>query len=417
MALAKPIGFSDLLTVLENETPERIQNATKLPLHQALGRVLAEDIYATADAPVYTNSAMDGYAWRSSDFRDIDGATPVRLPVAATITAGHPWQESLPDRVAVRIMTGAVLPPGFDTVLPIEQTQVEDDCLILEPLRYHRGQNVRFAGEIYAQGDILLKASTVLGADQLGLIAANGLGVVSCRELRVGVFASGDELAEPVTEGKPQPNVVYNANGTAVTLFVQTLGASATYVGILPDDPHAIKAALEQAMETFDVVVCSGGVGPGDHDFTAQVLNTYAPVHHFHVAMKPGKPFSYAKINAPHPVFFVGLPGNPVATATAAQVFLRTIVCRLLGTPCRLPLQTGLFAGATLKSKFGRTDFIRAQLHLGSQGERLLTPLDSQSSASLYGAAHSNAILYVPDNITHLTQGDIVQYLQVGELT
>ena len=317
---ATAISFEALLNELDACTQTPLAHQELVPLFNARGRVLAKAVNATTDMPAFTNSAMDGYAWRTRDF--VDCSNSVRLPVLATVTAGHPFTEPLAEKVAIRIMTGAPLPVGFDSAK------------------------------------------------------------------------------------------IYNSNGIIMTELARETGATPTYLGILPDDPVKIEQRLKEALPHFDVLVCSGGVGPGDRDFTARILGKLGEMQHFHVALKPGKPFTYATLHTPEPVFFLGLPGNPVATNTTGRFFMQRVLSRLMKakTVCRSFLVT--LVERPIKSAFGRVDFIRATVRSSENGT-LEVSHAMQSSASLFGCAQSNAIIKVEAAQTHLEPGDQVEVILV----
>lgn len=405
-----PIHFDDLIALIDNTTQSPVIRKEYVDLYHALGRVLAEPLVAKSDAPAFTNAAMDGYAWRTKDFEDYTGTSEVALPVQATITAGHSLTDPLPPRSCVRIMTGAELPPGFDCVVPIEKAHLGNGQLLIKPADHMRGENVRFQGELYHAGDVLLDEGTRLTREALGLIAANGIANVPCRLLRVALFASGDELLEPGTPS-PHSGAIYNANGIEMTLLVAETGASPSYLGILPDNPDTIRTKLLAAMVDHDVIVCSGGVGPGDHDYTAKILSEFGEMHHFHVAMKPGKPFTYANLEGEHPVFFIGLPGNPVATLTAGTFFMQRILSRLMKAPYKPQAVKAVLYGAPLMSKDGRTDFVRGRLFRGTDGTLMVQPAPVQSSATLLACANTNAIIHITEHQTRIEVGDSVEVI------
>ncbi len=412
MSTVTAIAFETLLKQLEQETSSPAGGTDTVPLADAFGRILARDIEAITDMPPFTNSAMDGYAWRSTDFAGAAGEQT--LPVAATVTAGHPVREPLPQGCAIRIMTGAPLPEGFDVVLPIEKAVLREEKLVTDVSAYRPGMNVRRLGELYTKGSPLLKAGTRLGTDAIGLLASNGCGDVPCHRLRVALFASGDELIEPQAGVMPDPSKIYNANGVVMTLLARETGAQADYLGILPDAPEAIEEQLSAALPHYDVIVCSGGVGPGDRDYTARILEKFGTMHHYHVAMKPGKPFTYARLEGAHPVFFLGLPGNPVATNTTGRFFLQKVLCRLMGTEPNRPVMRAVLDTPVLRSKAGRTDFIRGTASPDGEGRWHVVAHPMQSSASLFGCAHSNAIIELGDEVTEVRQGETVRIHWLG---
>ena len=200
---------------------------------------------------------------------------------------------------------------------------------------------------------------------------------------------------------------IYNANGAYVTLAARALGIDAEYAGILPDDDAVIEARFREAAATHDLVICSGGVGPGDCDFTAAVLNRLADLRHYHVALRPGKPFSFGYFKEAH-TLILGLPGNPVASATSAENFLRTAVEALQGVHEKQLVLTARLEGR-IKSRAGRRDIVRGVLKTAEDGTLLFTPCPQQSSASLLSVSQSNAAAIVPEEAELLQAGDAVR--------
>ena len=375
------------------------------PLLEAEGCILAQDICAQFDFPLFDNSAMDGFAIRSSDFASTDPSV-LTMPICGIATAGHPFEEEVPHGAALRIMTGAPIPPGLDAVIPIEQTEVIDQTVRFAPGLLTPGSNVRHQGEIFHSSECLLSSHRRLTRGDLGLAASLGYATLPCQpRLRVAVFSSGDELIEPqdgraLTDGK-----IYNANGVFVTLAARAIGADATYLGILPDDAAIIEEKFKSAAQTYDLVICSGGVGPGDCDFTASVL------HHYHVAMRPGKPFSFGTFRSGR-ALILGLPGNPVATATSAEFFLRYAMACLEGVPYEELTLTAKLVGK-IKTRAGRRDFIRGQLSFDETEGLVFRPVNQQSSASLLSVSQSNAIAEIPESmIGTLTEGQLKVHLR-----
>ena len=375
------------------------------PLLEAEGCILAQDICAQFDFPLFDNSAMDGFAIRSSDFASTDPSV-LTMPICGIATAGHPFEEEVPHGAALRIMTGAPIPPGLDAVIPIEQTEVIDQTVRFAPGLLTPGSNVRHQGEIFHSSECLLSSHRRLTRGDLGLAASLGYATLPCQpRLRVAVFSSGDELIEP------QDGKIYNANGVFVTLADRAIGADATYLGILPDDAAIIEEKFKSAAQTYDLVICSGGVGPGDCDFTASVLNRMADLHHYHVAMRPGKPFSFGTFRSGR-ALILGLPGNPVATATSAEFFLRYAMACLEGVPYEELTLTAKLVGK-IKTRAGRRDFIRGQLSFDETEGLVFRPVNQQSSASLLSVSQSNAIAEIPESMAGtLTEGQLKVHLR-----
>lgn len=376
--------------------------AERVALLDAAGRTAAEDVRAGFDFPLFSNSAMDGFAIRTADFSGA-GPDPIAVPWRHLITAGHPLAAAPERGTAVRIMTGAPLPEGYDAVVPIEKTEPKEDSVTFAAGALKPGTNVRAKGEIFRMGDVMIRRGERLNASRLGLLASLGLAEVLCCPMpRAAVFSSGDELLEPSDGRLPPAGRIYNANGVCVTALARELGFDASYLGILPDSEEAIEKAMADALSRFDLVICSGGVGPGDRDYTAAVVNRLGEMRHYRIGMRPGKPFSFGSARGR---LIVGLPGNPVAAATAGRVFLPAVLEALLGIePEKRPALTAI-AASDIKSRGGRRDFVRGSLSSDAQSRLVFTPASQQSSASLAAAAMSGAVLEIPEETERLAAG------------
>ncbi len=405
MSKAIRADFDDVTHALRSLiTPVQGPNEP-VPLLEAEGRILAECVVAHFDFPLFDNSAMDGFALRTAD---LPSDRPVQLPVCGIATAGHPFEGDIPKGAALRIMTGAPVPAGLDAVIPIEQVHEEENGILIDAPNLKPGTNVRRQGEIFRSGDTLLRAPRRLTRGDLGLAASLGYSDVVCRPaIRAAVFSSGDELVEP-GDGRPLAGGrIYNANGTYVTLAARALGIDARYCGILPDNKQTIESRFREAAASNDLVICSGGVGPGDCDFTAAVLNRLADLRHYHVALRPGKPFSFGYFKEAKSLI-LGLPGNPVASATSAENFLRTAADALQGIHIK-PLTLTARLDGRIKSRPGRRDFVRGTLNTADDGTLIFTPCPQQSSASLLSVSQSNAAAIVDEAVELLHEGDSVR--------
>ena len=265
-----------------------------LPLHQALGRVLAAAVVSPINVPAHDNSAMDGYAFASAALQP-GGTTELRS--VGSLMAGAPFAGHLGPGECLRIMTGAVMPAGLDTVVPLELCRVQGDTVRIEPGVIQAGENRRRCGEDLAAGKPALLAGRRLTPADLGLIGSLGLGEVSVmRRLRVALFSTGNELR---TLGQPlDPGSVYDSNRYSLMGALQKLGADVIDLGLVADDPAALQGALQRAVAEADVVLTSGGVSMGDADYTRDVLAQLGEVAFWKVAMRPGRPFAFGPLQA-----------------------------------------------------------------------------------------------------------------------
>jgi len=321
----------------------------------ALGRVLAEDIVPAFDVPAHDNSAMDGWAVRSADLKP-DAETVLRE--IGTALAGKPYPGAVGAGQCVRVMTGAVMPPGTDTVV-IQETVRADGAGVVIPAGQKRGQNVRAAGEDLKTGVPVLRPGRALTPADLGLIASLGIAEVAVRRrLRVAFFSTGDELAsigQPLAAGQ-----VYDSNRYTLFGMLSRLGVELLDMGVVRDDPQQLEAAFRQAAASADAIVTSGGVSVGEADFVKQMMAKLGEVLFWKIAMRPGRPMAFGRIDD---AFLFGLPGNPVAVMVTFYAFVRQALLVLggRGDDAALPLLHAQAAHAFRKVP-GRTEYQRGIL-------------------------------------------------------
>jgi molybdopterin molybdotransferase len=381
------------------------------PLHLGLldahGCVLTEDVVAPAPLPGFDNSAVDGYAVRLEDVESATEATPVVLPVTGDVAAGPASPLRVQPGVCVRIMTGAMVPAGADSVLPLEWTDggVASVTIRRAPAL---GGNIRRAGEDVAEGDTVLASGTHVGAVQIGLAAAVGRSRLLVRPRpRVVVVSTGSELVEAgqaLTPGR-----IVDANSPALTAAAVEAGAIAYRVGIVPDDPRALAATLEDQLVRADVLVTSGGVSVGAYDVVKEVLSRLGTVSFDKVAMQPGMPQGFGTIGPDStPVF--GLPGNPVSALVSFEAFVRPALRKMLGAaPLERP-RVRAVTSAELRSPLGKRSFLRAALHV-KDGGYVVTPVSGPGSHLLAGMSRATALAVVPEDVDHVPAGGPVEVL------
>lgn len=353
------ISLDDALnTLLAQITPLSDSESVLLPA--AAGRITAAAVTSPIDVPQFDNSAMDGYALRIAD------VTPgALLSVAGKAFAGQPFSGAWPAGSCIRIMTGAPLPEGCEAVVMQEQTESVGDAIRITA-EVSAGQNIRRVGEDILQGTEVLSAGTRLGAAELPLLASLGIAQVSVvRKLRVAVFSTGDELqpvGQPLAAGQ-----IYDTNRFAVQLMLDKLGCEVIDLGIIRDDPAALRAAFARADAAGDVVISSGGVSVGAADYTKQMLEELGEVGFWKLAIKPGKPFAFGRL--PNS-WFCGLPGNPVSAVLTFYQLVQPLLAKLTGQsgPALPPRQRVRSAGLLKKSP-GRLDFQRGLLQRNAAGE------------------------------------------------
>jgi molybdopterin molybdotransferase len=376
-------------------------------LDVAHGCVLTEDVVAPAPLPGFDNSAVDGYAVRLADVASATEQEPVVLPVTGDVAAGPASPLRVSGGSCVRIMTGAMVPAGADAVIPVEWTDGGVATVVVRRAPT-AGANVRRAGEDVAEGDTVLTAGTHLGAVQVGLAAAVGRSRLLVRPRpRVVVVSTGSELVEA---GQPLgPGRIVDANSPALTAAAVEAGAIAYRVGIVPDDPRALAATLEDQLVRADVLVTSGGVSVGAYDVVKEVLSQLGTVSFDKVAMQPGMPQGFGTIGPDAtPVF--GLPGNPVSALVSFEAFVRPALRKMLGaTPLERP-RVRAVTSSELRSPRAKTSFLRVALTV-EEGRYVVTPVSGTGSHLLAGMSRATALAVVPEGVELVAAGDVVEVL------
>jgi len=324
-----------------------------LPLTRALARVLSDDFAAPFDVPPADNSAVDGYAVGSAD---IPARGTRDLVVIGDLAAGFVFEGKLGAGQALRIMTGAPMPAGADTVYPQEVVQREGDSIRVGPI--DKGANVRLAGEDVRMGEVVIEAGSVLRPQEIGLMASLGAWQVSVRRRpRVALLSTGDEVAEPGTPRRP--GQIYDANRFTLRGSIEQCGGEVIDLGIVPDVRDTLRASLEDAARAADVVVTSGGVSVGVYDLVKDVLQELGAIDFWQVAMQPGRPFAVGRIGS---ALFFGLPGNPVASLLSFLLFVRPALYKLAGRRRLFPETWQARALEPMRKKTGRTEYKRGIL-------------------------------------------------------
>ena len=370
-------------------------------VRSALGRILAADIIAPHDVPAHDNSAMDGYAVH---FASLAAAGETRLNVVGTAFAGNAFSGLVGKGQAVRIMTGAVLPAGADTVVVQEVTRVEDGVVFV-PAGQKLGQNTRRAGEDLARGAVALAAGKPVGAAELGLIASLGIAEVEVRRrLRVAFFSTGDELA---SLGTPlAPGQIYDSNRYTLHALLTQLGADLIDLGVVPDVPEALEATLNEAAQVADAIITTGGVSVGEADFVREILARLGEVRFWKLNIKPGRPMAFGKVGK---AWLFGLPGNPVAVMVSYTQFALDALLRLSGLdplPER-PLLTVLAANAIRKQP-GRREYLRGTV-AAVDGRWQVKTTGNQGSGVLRSMSEANCFVVLPEDCAGVQSGDAVQ--------
>jgi molybdopterin molybdotransferase len=368
----------------------------RLPIRETLGRVLAEEIVPSINVPAHDNSAMDGYAVRFADI-----AQP--LTEIGTALAGQPFAGTVGPGQCVRIMTGAVMPAGTDTVV-IQEVVKRDGKRIVAPPGQKRTQNVRYAGEDLKVGVPVLKPGKLLRPAELGLIASLGIGQVRVmRKLRVAFFSTGDELASIGTALKA--GEVYDSNRYTLHGMLARLGVEITDLGVVRDDPAALEAALRKAAKA-DAIVTTGGVSVGEADFIKQLMAKLGEVLFWKIAMRPGRPMAFGRIGD---AWLFGLPGNPVAVMVTFYQFVRDALLHLAGRTddYAIPLLRAT-AADNIRKVPGRTEYQRGIL-FHDAGEWKVRTTGQQGSGVLRSMAEANCFIVLEHERGAVKAGEQVQ--------
>ncbi len=384
----------------------------KVSLSQAVDRVLAEDILAPEALPPFDNSAMDGFALRAADIKDATPKDPVELAVLETVRAGQTGSLEVKPGQAVRIMTGAPLPRGADSVVMQEATQNGARGKVLFSQATRAGSHVRARGEDVLAGTLLLDAGALLRPYDIALLAAQGITEVAViRQPRVAVLATGDELVDYREE--PGAGRIRNSNGPALVAALSRWGAASENLGIAPDEPKALKAVLAAALAKADVIVVSGGVSVGDFDCTKSVFAELGIREVFwKVAIKPGKPLLFGVLEAPGvaPKLAFGLPGNPLAALVCLEEFVRPALETLQGYAPKHPSYH--LTGSALNDYPKPEDrqqylFCQAAPVPGGYELSIIRP---QGSAMLGMASRANALALAPVGRSRVRRGETLKF-------
>lgn len=377
-----------------------ISDQETLPLHQALGRVIVQTVVSPIDIPPQRNAAMDGYAFSSAD---IVPDQSFSLQMAGTSWAGKPYHGSIVNRQCVRIFTGAVVPDFADSVIAQEQVTVDGDLITL-PGDTSAYKNIRASGSDVKKQERLIEPPKTLNACDLGLLAAAGIEQVTvCRRLKIGFFSTGDELA-PL--GRPlQDGQIYDSNRYLLAAMLNDPLHSVTDLGVVDDDPQSLENMLNEAGRSFDVLISTGGASVGDADFIQQCLQKCGKVNFWKLAIKPGKPLAFGKIQD---CWFFGLPGNPVAVLVTYQQFVKPALLQLAGAPPCSPLRLQARCETALKKSPGRQEFQRGFLSQDSSGELRVTLAGQQDSHQLKVASQANCFIILDRECSGVETGQLV---------
>ncbi|MDH3315697.1 MAG: molybdopterin-binding protein [Gammaproteobacteria bacterium] len=396
-------GDPDLLPVAEAKRRIAahmpvITDTEPVAINDAMGRIAAEDVVSPVDVPGHTNSAVDGYALRGADLPD-SGAR--RLKIAGEVLAGGLYKGVLGERTAVRIMTGAAVPNGADTVVMLEQTEVDGDTVVIGA-GHRPGQNVRQAGEDLRRGDTAVKKGTRIMPAELGVIASFGQAQVTVfRRPRVACFSTGDELRSP---GESRElGAVFDSNRYTLCGMLTRIGAEVMNMGVVADNRQALNDALADAADRADAIITSGGVSAGDADYVKQTLESLGRVGFWKIAIRPGRPLAFGLIGN---AAFFGLPGNPVAVMVTFYQFVKPALCQMMGERDLRPTpELTATCISKLRKKKGRVEYYRAVLDRDDKGNLVVRSTGKTGSGLLHTMSDANCFIVLDDDAESVEPG------------
>lgn len=383
------------------QSVDAIKEVETVAVRDALHRVVASEIRSTINVPSHTNSAMDGYAIRG---KDIPQQGDKVFTLIGTAWAGRPFDKSTKENECVRIMTGAAMPSGTDTVVMQEHVQVHDKAVTIDA-NQHPNQNVRQAGEDIGEGDTVFSPGKYLHPADIGLIASLGVGEVNVvRKLRVAFFSTGDELVSigtPLKEGQ-----IYDSNRYTLWSMLSRLNVEIIDLGVVQDTRDAVENAFLEASSLADAVITSGGVSVGDADFVKETLENLGEVNFWKVAMKPGRPLAFGKVNN---AYFFGLPGNPVSVMVTFYIFVQAALEKLMGQTPRQRLRITAKSASELRKRPGRVEYQRGIYSTNENGDYIVKKTGAQGSGILRSMSDANCFMFLPLESEGIKKGDIVE--------
>ena len=395
------------LTQLVNTVAE----TEEVEIFQSLGRIVAKDVISPIDVPPHDNSAMDGFAFKG---QQLSSAENITLKVVGTALAGKAWQGQVKPGECVKIMTGAIMPDGLDTVIPQELCQsVTPESIQFASHILKTGDNRRLRGEDIAKGKPALKQGARITPAAAGLLASLGLPKVSVyRTLRVAYFSTGDEilsLGEALREG-----AVYDSNRYTIAGLLKDLGCQMIDMGVVKDDPQLLENAFTKAAEHADAIITSGGVSVGEADFTKAMMKKLGDVVFWKIAMRPGRPMAVGRITQGHrSAVLFGLPGNPVAVMVTFLAFVKPALLQMMGsTVSPTPLMRAR-TQEVLRKKPGRTEYQRGIVTRNADGELEVITTGNQGSGVLSSMVQANALIVLQHTQSTAQVGDWVDVLML----
>ncbi len=432
----KALSAADVNAFLDRLV-EPVAATEEVSIFDALGRVLARDVISPISVPPHDNSAMDGYAFAGAQ---LAAGQPLTLRAVGTALAGKAWTGTVAAGECVKIMTGAIMPTGLDTVVPQEFTTATDnDQITIAADVLKTGDNRRFKGEDILQGSVALPQGTLLRPAALGLVASLGLPTVTVfRRLRVAYFSTGDEI---LSLGEaPREGAVYDSNRYTVFGLLTRLGVEVIDLGVVRDEPAALEAAFRDAAQRADAIITSGGVSVGEADHTRTMMKKLGDVAFWRIAMRPGRPMAVGRITAADKLEIIektgpiaypssadsyknnskqthrgavlfGLPGNPVAVMVTFLAFVRPALLRMMGSTHTAPPLLRAISTEAMRKKPGRTEYQRGTVTTAADGTLQVRTTGNQGSGVLSSMVQANGLIVLHHGQGNVAVGDAVDVM------
>ena len=404
------LSATDVLKFL-SELVTGITDTEDLEIFQSLGRIVAQDVISPVDVPPHDNSAMDGFAFKG---QTLSSQEPQTLKVVGTALAGKAWRGQVAQGECVKIMTGAIMPQGLDTVIPQELCKsVTAESIHFESGLLKPGDNRRLCGEDIAKGQPALTKGTRISPAEAGLLASLGLAKVKVyRRLKVAYFSTGDEI---LSLGQaPREGAVYDSNRYTVFGMLQDLGCQMIDMGVVKDDPQLLEQAFNKAAEQADAIITSGGVSVGEADFTKAMMKKLGDVAFWKIAMRPGRPMAVGRIaQGDRSAVLFGLPGNPVAVMVTFLAFVKPALLQMMGCSTPPPPLMRARTKEVLRKKPGRTEYQRGIVSRNLQGDIEVITTGNQGSGVLSSMVQANALIVLHHTQATAQVGDWVDVLML----
>ena len=394
----------DAVNAFLSRLTEPVTQQENVGIFQALGRVLAQDVISPISVPAHDNSAMDGYAFNAAQLRS---DSPLTLKIAGTLRAGAGWALPVAPSECIKIMTGAIMPNGLDTVVPQEFVSGNDTSITIPAGILHAGDNRRLRGEDLMQGQPALRQGQLLTPAALGLLASLGIEQVSVwRKLRVAYFSTGDEI---LSLGQaPREGAVYDSNRYTVFGLLSRLGCEVIDMGVVRDEPAVLEAAFTRAAQQADAIITSGGVSVGEADFTKLMMKKLGDVAFWKIAMRPGRPMAVGRIGG---AVLFGLPGNPVAVMVTFLAFVSPALLQMMGSTVGAPPMLKAHSMEPLRKKPGRTEYQRGIVSTNADGTLQVQTTGNQGSGVLSSMVHANGLIVLHHEQGNVAIGDLVDVM------